>query len=185
MSVTQSRQPCSESHQQRGVVRQQVRIIAIPTGVAEAVRSSGRAPVYGHPAYSELGADPAPCRHCLRLITPAVDRRILLKYHRFTGGESLPLPGPVFIHAEACERYIETAGFPDELRSSPRTLEGYARGRRLLAQRYVADGRVEMAIEQLFALPDVDYIQVNSTTAGCFTFRIEREQSPITQNPEN
>jgi hypothetical protein len=42
-----------------------------------------------------------------------------------------------------------------------------------------------MAIEQLFALPDVDYIQVNSTTAGCFTFRIEREQSPMPQNPEN
>jgi Protein of unknown function (DUF1203) len=163
---------------------QQIRIVAIPTAVAEAVRSSRRAPVYGHPAYSELGADPAPCRHCLRLITPAVDRRILFTYDRFTGVESLPLPGPVFIHAEACERYIETAGFPDELRSSPRTLEGYARGRRLLAQRYVADGRVEMAIEQLFALPDVDYIQVNSTTAGCFTFRIDREVRPTTQSPE-
>jgi len=41
-----------------------------------------------------------------------------------------------------------------------------------------------MAIEQLFALPDVDYIQVNSTTAGCFTFRIERQERPVTQNPE-
>jgi hypothetical protein len=185
MCVTQSRQGCSESHQKREDIMQQIRIIAIPTAVAEAVRSSGQAPVYGHPAHSELGADPAPCRHCLRLIAPGVDRRILFTYDRFTGVESLPLPGPVFIHAEACERYIESAGFPNELRSSPRTLEGYARGRCLLAQRYVADGRVEMAIEQLFALPDVDYIQVNSTTAGCFTFRIEREQSPMPQNPEN
>jgi hypothetical protein len=163
---------------------QQIRVVAIPTAMAEAVRSSRRAPVYGHPAYSEVGADPAPCRHCLRLITPGVDRRILFTYDRFTGVESLPLPGPVFIHADACERYLESAGFPNELRSSPRTLEGYARGRRLLAQSYVAGGKVELAIEQLFSLPDVDYILVNSTTAGCYTFRMERQDRPITQNSE-
>src|ERR1700728_4743035 len=133
---------------------EQIRIIAIPTAVAEAVRSSGQAPVYGHPAHSELGADPAPCRHCLRLITPGVDRRILYTYDRFTGVESLPLPGPGFIHADACERYLESAGCPNELRSSPRTLEGYARGRRLLAQSYVAGGKAELAIEPPFSLPD-------------------------------
>lgn len=48
----------------------------------------------------------------------------------------------------------------------------------------MADGKFESAIEKLFALQDVDYIQVNSTTAGCFTFRIEREDRPITQNSQ-
>ena len=43
-----------------------------------------------------------------------------------------------------------------------------------LAQEIVADGRFEPAIEKLFANRDVEYVQVNSTTAGCFTFRIER-----------
>jgi hypothetical protein len=36
------------------------------------------------------------------------------------------------------------------------------------------NGRFEPAIERLFADPAVDYIQVNSTTAGCFTFRVDR-----------
>jgi hypothetical protein len=40
--------------------------------------------------------------------------------------------------------------------------------------RSVSDGKFEPAIEKLFAIPGVDYLQVNSTTAGCFTFRIER-----------
>jgi hypothetical protein len=160
----------------------QTRIVAIPTEVAEAVRRTGRAPVYGHPAHTEVGADPAPCRHCLRLIAPGADHRILFTYDRFAGVESLPLPGPVFIHAEACERYSENAGFPDELRFSPRTLEGYARGRRLVAREYVTDGKMEEVIEQLFARPDVDYIHVNSTAAGCYTFRIERQDRPITEN---
>jgi hypothetical protein len=77
-------------------------------------------------------------------------------------------------------RYADDAGFPEELRSSPRTLEAYARGRRLLGQEYVADGKFELAIEKLFGQPEVDYIQVHSTTAGCFTFRIERGDRPVT-----
>jgi hypothetical protein len=80
----------------------------------------------------------------------------------------------VYIHAEACDRYPENAGFPEELRGSPRTLEGYASGRRLLTQKYVTDGKMERAIEEIFGCSDVDYIHVNSTTAGCYTFRIER-----------
>jgi hypothetical protein len=151
-----------------------IRIVAIPTEVAEAVRSTLRAPGYGFPAHAEMGADDAPCRHCLRTITAGVDRRILFTYDRFAGVESSPQPGPVYVHEKSCPRYAGDAGFPEELRGSPRTLEAYARGRRLVAQEIVADGRFEPAIEKLFAHQDVEYLQVNSTTAGCFTFRIER-----------
>ena len=151
-----------------------IRVVAIPTEVAEAVRATMRAPVYEHPAHAEVGADAAPCRHCLHLITPG-ERRILFTYDRFAQVESLPLPGPIFVHAQSCPRYPDNAGFPDELRASPRTLEAYARGRQLLAKEYVTDGKMEEAIEQLFAHPAADYIHVNSTTAGCFTFRVERQ----------
>jgi uncharacterized protein DUF1203 len=151
-----------------------IRIVAIPTEIAEQVRATQRAPVYGFPAHKELAAEPAPCRHCLRLITAGQDRQILFTYDRFTGKESLPQPGPVYIHADNCPRYPENGSFPEELRGSPRTLEAYARGRRLLDQKYVSDGKFEPAIEELFSRPETDYLQVNSTTAGCFTFRIER-----------
>jgi hypothetical protein len=150
------------------------RIVAIPTEIAETVRSTLRAPGYGFPAHAEMGADDAPCRHCLRTITAGVDRRILFTYDRFAGVESLPQPGPVYIHEKSCPRYAGQAGFPEELGGSPRTLEAYARGRRLVAQEIVADGRFEQTIEKLFAHQDVEYLQVNSTTAGCFTFRVER-----------
>ncbi len=150
------------------------RVLAIPTEVAKSVRSTMRAPVYGHPAHAELATDAAPCRHCLRVTASGVDRRILFTYDRFAETESLPLPGPVFVHAQDCPRYPEDGGFPEEPRSSPRTLEAYARGRRLLAQEYVTDGNAEAVIERMFARPDVNYIHVSSTTAGCYTFRIER-----------
>jgi GrpB-like predicted nucleotidyltransferase (UPF0157 family) len=153
----------------------QTKIVAIPTEVANAVRETMRAPGYGFLAHKELAADAAPCRHCLRLITPQVDDAILFTYDRFAGVESLPQPGPVYVHAQDCPRYDEQAGFPEELRESPRTLEAYARGRRLMAQEYIVDGNFEAAINRLFSNPEADYIQVHSTTAGCYTFRIERD----------
>ena len=151
-----------------------IRIVAIPTEVAKSVRATLRAPVYGFPAHAEVATDDAPCRHCLRTFIAGKDRRILFTYDRFAGVESLPQPGPIYVHAEACERYVEQNGFPEELRGSPRTLEAYGHGRHLLAQEHVSNGNFEPVIEKLFASPEVDYVQVNSTTAGCFTFRIER-----------
>lgn len=159
-----------------------IRVVAIPTEITAQVRETMRAPKFGFPAYAELATDEAPCRHCLRLTAAGEDRRILFTYDRFEGLEALPQPGPVYVHEESCQRYQADAGFPEELRSSPRTLEAYARGRRLLGQEYVTDGKFEPAIEKLFGHPEVDYIQVHSTTAGCFTFRIERQDRPVTDN---
>jgi len=153
---------------------QAIRIVAIPSEIANEVRETLRAPKYGFPAHAEIATDDAPCRHCLRSFVTGSDLRILFTYDRFNGVEALPQPGPIYIHADACDRYSEDAGFPEELRGSPRTVEAYASGRRLLAQQIVSDGKFETAIEELFAVPGVNYLQVNSTTAGCFTFRIKR-----------
>jgi hypothetical protein len=54
-----------------------IRIVAIPTQVAEAVRATLRAPVYGFPAHAEVATDAAPCRHCLRAFVAGKGRRIL------------------------------------------------------------------------------------------------------------
>jgi hypothetical protein len=142
-----------------------IRIVAIPTEVAESVRATLKAPVYGFPAHAELATDPASCRHCLGIMAPGM---IV-----FRALNRCPSPVP-FTFMQTHARCAENAGFPEELRGSPRALEAYARGRRLVAQEYVADGKYEPAIEKLFSLSDVDYLQVNSATAGCFTFRIDR-----------
>ena len=157
-----------------------IRIVAIPTEVAEKVRRTMRSSFHGFPAHAELATDDTPCRHCLRTIVARKDRVILFTYDRFAGIEGLPQPGPIYVHEDSCTRYKSDAGFPEELRASPRTLEAYGLGRRLLGQEYVADGRFEPMVEKLFSQQEVDYIQVNSTTAGCFTCRIERAHRPLT-----
>jgi len=149
------------------------RVVAISTEVAESVRATQRDPRYNFPAYTAVTKESAPCRHCLKII-PAGEQATLFTYDAFEGLEKLPLPGPVYIHAKSCERYPEDGGFPAALKNSPRTLNVYAQGRRLVAQEYVENGTVDSAVEKLFTRADVEYIHVRSTTAGCYTFRIER-----------
>jgi len=150
------------------------RVVAIPDAVAAAVREQRTSPRYGHPAHGEVARGHGPCRLCLRSFVVGAERRILFTYDPFAGSEPLPLPGPVFIHEAVCRRYPEDGGFPEALRGRRLTLNGYGRGRRLRAQEYVAAGeRPEPAIEAVLARPEVDYIHVRDTEAGCFDFQVE------------
>ena len=149
------------------------RVVAIPTKLADLVRSTLRSPGYGHPAHLEVAAGYGPCRHCLRDFQVGKESRILFTYDPFHGLESLPLPGPIFIHAEPCERCFEN-GFPDDLRSHRLKFAAYGFGRRLLAEEYVDKGQVEPVIASLLNRDEVRYLHVRDTGAGCYDFRIER-----------
>jgi hypothetical protein len=159
--------------------------MAIPTQVAEGVRASGASPApYRHPAHSEVAMGHGPCRHCLRTFDIGAERRILFTYDAFARRETLPLPGPVVIHAEPCERYPEDTGFPDDLRAHALTLTAYANGRVMRAEEYVSDGRVEPLLGRLLARADVDYVHVRDTEAGCFDFLVERaDEDSLTAAP--
>jgi hypothetical protein len=158
----------------RGEEMDSIRVVAVPTEVAQYVRTEMKAPRYKHPAFRDMATGYGPCRHCLREFMKGEEERILFTYDAFDGIESKPLPGPVFVHAEECERYPEDGGFPAEMKEHELTLNAYGRGRRLVAQEYVTDGKVEEILEQLLAKDEVDYIHVRDTQAGCYDFRVER-----------
>ncbi|MFL5501367.1 MAG: DUF1203 domain-containing protein [Gemmatimonadaceae bacterium] len=150
------------------------RVVAVSDRTADGVRKTMKSPGYGHPAHTETATGYGPCRQCLRTFAIGIDRRILFTYDAFYGKEDLPLPGPVFIHEESCERYAEGDGFPADLLAHRLTLNAYGRGRQLVASRYVSDGLVEAEVERLLADANVDYIHVRDTVAGCYDFCIER-----------
>jgi len=154
---------------------QSFRVAAIPTKIAELVRSTMRSPGYGHPVHVEVATGYGPCRHCLRDFQVGRDRRILFTYDPFHGIERLPLPGPIFIHKDSCERFPEAAGFPADLRSHRLTVVAYGDGRRLIAEEYVDNGEVEPLIARLLQQVEVKYLHVRDTEAGCYDLRIERE----------
>jgi hypothetical protein len=153
---------------------QSYRVVAVGDRIADAVRKTLRSPGYGHPAHTDVATGYGPCRQCLRTFAVGNERRILFTYDPFYGRENLPLPGPVFIHEHDCERYAEDGGFPVQMLSHRLTLNAYARGRRLVSQRYVSNGVVEPELQRLLQDRDVAYIHVRDTDAGCYDFCIER-----------
>jgi hypothetical protein len=150
------------------------RVVAIPSEVAEQVRSTGKSPKYGFPAHREVAAGRAPCRHCLRLIRKDEEELLLFTYDPFGELGEPPLPGPVYIHAAECPRHPESDVIPAEYRGRLLTLEGYGQNRALVKEIRVSDGAEERAAEQLFSDAKIRYINVRSTEAGCFLFRLER-----------
>lgn len=150
------------------------KVVAISEGLAGKVRTSRRSPGYGHPVHAEVATGYGPCRLCLRDFAVGVDRRLLFTLDPFHGVEEFPLPGPVFIHEDECDRHAEAAGFPTDLLSHDLTFAAYARGRVLRAEERVAGRNIEGAIARLLARGDVDYLHVRDTAAGCYDLRIER-----------
>jgi len=151
-----------------------INIVAIPTELAEAVCTTQKSPRYGHPVYTAIATGYGPCRHCLKAFRVGEEQLTLFTHDPFEGIESLPLPGPVFVHTNKCERYPEDAGYPQELLRYPSVLDAYAKGRRLLSETVATEGSQPEIIQRLFENPEVQYVHVRDKSAGCYDFRVER-----------
>ncbi|HZU31506.1 MAG TPA: DUF1203 domain-containing protein [Candidatus Angelobacter sp.] len=152
------------------------RVLPVPATLAQSVRTTLQSPQYGHPAHVETATGYGPCRACLKQFCVGTEERILFTYNPFENLDAYPSPGPVFIHAQACEEFKEQGAFPEELRSLPLTLEAYGENRWIIARERPDDGAIESSIEKLLSMEGVLYIHVRNTEAGCFIASIERMQ---------
>lgn len=149
-----------------------LRFQGIPEAIAAEVRHDMRAPQYGHPAHREIAKGYGPCRLCLQTFAIGKEERILFTYQPFGDPGSLPAPGPVFIHADACARY-DALAFPPDFRLLPLVFEAYRTGGRLLAQERVDSAAHEDALADLFERSGADYVHIRNGEAGCFMARVE------------
>ena len=148
--------------------------VAIPTEMADSVRSTMKSPKYGFPVHREVAAGRAPCRHCLEVIKLQEEELLLFTVDAFHSLNVPPSPGPVYIHAEVCSRFSGNGGIPEAYRGRLLTLEAFGADRKLISEVRATEFREEKIAEEMFTDPEVQYVQVRSTEAGCFLFRLER-----------
>jgi hypothetical protein len=148
--------------------------VAILTEIADSVRATMKSPKYGFPAHREVAAGRAPCRHCLEVIKLHEEELILFTMDAFQGLNVPPSPGPVYIHAKQCVRFGEASGIPEAYRGKLLTLEAFGADRKLIAEIRATNSQEEKIAEELFKNSQVEYVQVRSTEAGCYLFRLER-----------
>ena len=157
------------------IAAQRFAVEALLQEAASFVREKGRDPIWGHPVRTEPATGFGPCRLCLRTFRNG-EMRTLFTHDSYAGVAEFPQPGPVYIHADECDRF-DGDGFPPELRALKLTFEGVTAGPRVVALERTDGEGVEDVIERLLDLPDVDYVNVRNTEAGCFVARVDRERA--------
>jgi len=149
-----------------------LRIVPLPTEVAEEARRAVQSGAEDHTVIMVDSATGYPCRHCLRWAQPG-ERVILFPYASIPAGHPYSETGPIFVHAEPCERYGATREYPAEFRSG-RVFRAYNANYNMIDAEVANGSKLEAVIEKLFQNPDTTFVDARSVTRGCFTFRIQR-----------
>jgi hypothetical protein len=148
------------------------RIIPVSTAIADAARRAVKAGSADHALITVDSAESSPCRHCLRWAQPG-ERVILFPYAAIPSGHPYSETGPIFVHANECQRYSATNEYPADFRNG-RVLRAYDSNYNIIDAQVVNGSEPEVVIESLFQNADTAFVDVRSVSRGCFTFRVQR-----------
>jgi hypothetical protein len=148
------------------------RILPLPTEIADAARRAANAGAADHALITVDSPGSSPCRYCLRWAQPR-ERVILFPYAAIPSGHPYSETGPIFVHADTCQRYSATSEYPADFRNG-RVFRAYDSKYNIIDARIVDGSEPEAVIESLFQNPETIFVDVRSVTRGCFTFRIQR-----------
>jgi len=148
------------------------RVVPLPTEIADGARRAAEAGAADHAVVTADSATGYPCRHCLRFAKPG-ERVILFPYESIPAGHPYSETGPVFVHAEPCERYRATHEYPDDLRTG-RAFRVYNANYDMIDAEVANGSDTEEIIEKLLQNPETAFVDARSVTRGCYTFRIQR-----------
>ena len=148
------------------------RIVPIRTKIAEAARREAEAGAPDHVFVTADSPNGYPCRHCLRWAQSG-ERMILFPFAAIALGRPYSESGPIFVHAEPCERYAATHEFPSAFRNG-RVLRAYNSQHAIIAAEVANEEAPEAVIERFLQQPETAFVHVRSATHGCYTMEIER-----------
>ena len=117
-----------------------------------------------------------PCRYWLDDIAGGAPM-LVLAHRPFPAPQPYAEIGPIFIHAEDCPRYDETAGKPGIfVRGEVILMRGYGHDDRIVygTGKVIPTTEIESRAAELFQRPEIAYLHLRSSTNNCFQCRIER-----------
>jgi len=147
-------------------------ILPLATEIADAARRAVNAGAADHALITVGSPGSSPCRHCLRWAQPG-ERVILFPYTAIPSGHPYSETGPIFVHANECQRYSATNEYPADFRNG-RVFRAYDSKYNIIGAQVVNGTEPEVVIESLFRDPDTAFVDARSVTHGCFTFRVHR-----------
>jgi hypothetical protein len=149
------------------------RIAALPPETLARVRAAGVDDLGNALVVTTSPEGGQPLRCCLRDARPG--ERIALMAHRpFPWDGVYAEAGPIFVHADGCGGYPDTAAYPEGFRHRQQIFRAYGHDRTIVGAEIVDGARAEGAIADLLARPEVDFVHSRNVAYGCFMFAIHR-----------
>jgi uncharacterized protein DUF1203 len=149
------------------------RVVPVQTKIAEAARLAAEAGRPDHAILTTEAPQTFPCRHCLTWAAPG-ERMILFPFASIPAGHPYSESGPIFVHAEPCERYRTTEEYPAEFREG-RVVRAYNARHEMIAAEVANGAGPEAVIERFLQKPETALIHIRSVSRGCYTMGIERQ----------
>lgn len=149
--------------------------IALPTETVRAYQAGGLDANGQAPERVRAEGAGNPCRHCLRMIAPGAPM-LILAHRPFPAPQPYAEIGPIFLHAEPCQRAAPGPALPEILASPDYIVRGYGADDRIVygSGGVVAREAIRARAAELLADPAIAYVHVRSARNNCYQCRAER-----------
>jgi hypothetical protein len=149
-------------------------VYALPPAELDRIRTAGRDD-FGHPRRISVNeyVPGAPLRCCLR-DAEVGERLALLSWRPLTEAPDSVYAevGPVFVHADSCAGYRESAAYPAGFRHRTQLLRSYSADGDMVDYEITDGDAAEASIEKLLANPDAAVVHSRNVKAGCYMLAI-------------
>jgi Protein of unknown function (DUF1203) len=121
-----------------------------------------------------LADGPSPCRRCLRNAEIG-DELVLAPYDPFTLRSPYAGEGPVFVHAEGCERFDSAPGaVSEQVTGRVLSVRAYDDDAMMTDATVLKGERFTERVSELLDDTAVAFLHVHFAGPGCFAFRVDR-----------
>lgn len=149
---------------------------ALPTQEVRAQQAGGP-DAYGMPPERRISdGHGVPCRHCLKNVG-AGEAYLILAYRPFPALQPYAETGPIFLHAEPCERAADADMLPELFgNTASYIVRGYGHDDRIVygTGAVVPTPEIRDRAGQLLGRPEIAYLHMRSAKNNCYQCRIER-----------
>ena len=152
-----------------------IKFVALDTEVVAALRAGAMDANGQVPERAISDGNGVPCRHSLSQV-PAGAPYLILAHRPFPEPQPYAEVGPIFLAADATERYPETDTVPAALASPSYIIRGYGADHRIVygTGKVVATPAIPDEAALLLDDPAIAYVHVRSASNNCYQCRIER-----------
>ncbi|CAM3936047.1 DUF1203 domain-containing protein [Pseudoalteromonas byunsanensis] len=109
-----------------------------------------------------------PCR--VSLVEAQVGERVMLvNFVHLDTSSPYRSSGPIFVREQATTINLSVNEIPEVLHSRLLSLRGYSSSHDMIEAVTAQGGQLKLAMHNMFANPDVGYVQIHNANPGCFS----------------